>query len=109
MIISNLYIFGRYYYIYYRDTRKEGLSYPTESLGRCLYPVDYAGNTMSGWVLNDNDKVLSCQILWRLTQVELNNHTKQKTCAEFDTPITFWVGNSIVTYFAVPPSISSYY
>ena len=88
-------MFSWYDVIYYRDTRIGGLPLPSESLGRCLGPVDHAGNAMRQWVLNNNGKVVSYQTLRRLTKVEITNPIEIERRDSFDRRFKSLLGTSI--------------
>ena len=107
--ISNPCLFGWYDWVYYIDTRVGGFPLSSQSLGRCLGPVDHAGNAMSQWVLNNNGKVLPYQTLRRLTKAEIANPYELEKRDSFDKGIKSLLGISIEPLSSETPEVTPYY
>ena len=107
--ISNLCLFGWHDWVYYIDTRVGGFPLSSQSLGRCLGPVDHAGNAMSQWVLNNNGKVLPYQTLRRLTKAEIANPYELEKRDSFDKRIKSLIETSIDPLSSETPEVTPYY
>ena len=70
--ISNLFLFGWYEWVYYRD-KTAMYPFQKECLGRCLGPARNEGNVMANWVLTQLETVIPCRSLRRLTVDELSD------------------------------------
>ena len=105
----NLYQFSCYDWVYYRDIRVGGFSFPSESLGRYLRPADHTGNSMSQWVLKNNGKVLPYQTLPSLTKAELSNPAKIEKRDSLDKCIKSLLGTSIEPPPSKTPKTTPYY
>jgi hypothetical protein len=101
--ISNLYQYGWYKWVYFRDVKKS-FPYQKEYFGRCLRPAKNEGNAMAQWILKGNRRVVPRHTLRRLLPAELapSNEVEADKWASFTTSIREVLGDSVKIPKEVP-------
>ena len=81
--ISNIYQFGWYEWVYYRETTSE-FPFPPHVVGHCLGPAKNEVNDITKQLLKQNWQLVPHQTMRRLTPDELVCDSQVKNRAEFD-------------------------